>query len=81
MHDMLRTIEFLGHHISENEIVSMELLSVRNKMTRKKVILVTGVTARKWTESECLLEICQILLNYAWHVENNRISWSPYIEK
>ena len=36
MHDMLRTIEFLGHHISKNEIVSMELLSIRNKMTRKK---------------------------------------------
>ena len=26
MHDMLRTIEFLGHHISKNEIVSMKLL-------------------------------------------------------
>ena len=45
MHDMLRTIEFLGHHISKNEIVSMELLSFRNKMTMKKVILVIGVTA------------------------------------
>ena len=51
MHDMLRTIEFLGHHISRNEIVSIELLSFRNKMTRKKVILVTRVTARK--RSEC----------------------------
>ena len=57
MHDMLRTIEFLGHHISENEIVSMELLSFGDKMTRKKVILVTGVTARKRSESECLLQI------------------------
>ena len=65
MHDMLSTIEFLGHHISKNEIVSMELLSFRNKMTRKKVILVMGVTARKWLESECLLQICQIWLNYA----------------
>ena len=55
MHDMLRTIEFLGHHISKNEIVSMELLSFHNKMTRKKVILVTGVTARKRSESECFL--------------------------
>ena len=42
MHDMLRTIEFLGHHISKNEILSMELLSFYNKMTRKKVILVMG---------------------------------------
>ena len=48
---ILRTIEFLGHHISKNEIVSMELLSFRNKMTREKVILVTGVTARKRSES------------------------------
>ena len=65
MHDMLRTIEFLGHHISKNEIVSMELLSFRNKMTKKKVILVTGVTARKRSENECLLQICQTWLNYA----------------
>ena len=65
MHDMLRTIEFLGHHISKNEIVSMELLSICNKMTNKKVILVTGVTARKRSENECLLQICQIWLNYA----------------
>ena len=65
MHDMLRTIEFLGHHLSKNEIVSMELLSFRNKMTKKKVILVTGVTARKRSENECLLQICQIWLNYA----------------
>ena len=65
MHDMLRTIEFLGHHISKNEIVSMELLSFRNKMTKKKVILVKGLTARKQSESEYLLEICQIWINYA----------------
>ena len=65
MHDMLRTIEFLGHLISKNEIVSMELPSIRNKMTRKKVILVTAVTARKRSESEFLLQICQIWLNYA----------------
>ena len=65
MHGMLRTIEFLGHHISKDEIVSMELLSVCNEMTRKKVILVTLVTARKWSESECLLQIYQIWLNYA----------------
>ena len=77
---MLRTIEFLGHHISKNEIVSMELLSYRNKMTRKKVILVMGVTARNRSENECLLQICQIWLNYARHVKSNRISWSPYIE-
>ena len=65
MHDMLRTIEFLGHHISKNEIVSMELVSFRNKMTKKKVILVMGVTARKQSESEYFLQICQIWINYA----------------
>ena len=65
LHDMLRTIELLGHLISKNEIASMELLSFHNKMTRKKVILVTRVTARKRSESECLLKICQISLNYA----------------
>ena len=65
LHDMLRTIVFLSQNISKNEIVSMELLSFRNKMTRKKVILVMGVTARKRSESECLLQICQIWLNYA----------------
>ena len=81
MHDMVRTIEFLGHHIWKNENVSMKLRSFRNKMARKKVILVMGVTARKRSESECLLQICQIWLNYASHVKKNRISWSPYIEK
>ena len=65
MHDILGTIEFLGHHISKNEIVSMELLSFRNKMARKKVMLVTRVAARKRSENECLLQICQIWLNYA----------------
>ena len=65
MHDMLRTKDFIGHHVSKNEIVSMELLSFYNKMTRKKVILVAGVTARERSESECLLQICQIWLNYA----------------
>ena len=65
MHDMLRAIEFLGHHIWEKEIVSKELLSFHKKMTRKKVMLVTGVTARKWSESEGLLQICEIWLNYA----------------
>ena len=65
MHDMLGTIEFLGHHITKNEIVSMELLSFHNEMTRKKVILLTGVTTKKPSESECLLQICQIWLNYA----------------
>ena len=65
MHEILRTIEFNGHHISKNEIVSMELLSFHNNMTGKKVILVTGVTPRELSENECLLEICQIWLNYA----------------
>ena len=65
MHDMLQAIEFLGHHILKNEIVSMEVVPFCKKMTWKKVILVTGVTARKWSESECLLQICQNWLNYA----------------
>ena len=60
MHDMLRTIEVLGHQISKTEIVSMELLSFRNKMTREKVIFVMGVTDRKRFEIVCLLQICQI---------------------
>ena len=64
MHDILRTIEFLGHHISKNKIVSMELLSFRNDMTRKKVNLFMAATARKQSESECFLEICLIWLNY-----------------
>ena len=64
MDNMLRIIEFLGQHISKNEIVSMELLPFSSKMTRKKVILLMGVTARKESESECFLEICQIWLNY-----------------
>ena len=45
------------------------------------MLLVTGVTARKRSESECFLWICEILLNYVLHIKNNRISWSPYIEK
>ena len=65
MHDILRTREFVGQHTSKNNMVSMELLSYRNKMTMKKVILVMGLTARKWSESECLLQIRQIWLNYA----------------
>ena len=54
MYDILRTIEFLGHHISKNEIVSMELLSFHNRMTGKKMMLIIAVTARKLSESECL---------------------------
>ena len=57
---MLRTVEFLGHHISKNEIVSMEILSFRKKMTRKKVLLVTGVNARQRSESECLLQYAKL---------------------
>ena len=45
MYDILRTIEFLGGHISKNEIVSMKLQSFYNKMTKKNMILVTGITA------------------------------------
>ena len=62
---MLRTIEFHGHHISKHEIVSIELLSFPNEMTRKEVMLVMGVTARKRSECECLPQICQIWFNYA----------------
>ena len=64
MYDILRTIEFFGHHIWKNEIVPMEVLSFCNKMSRKKMILVTVVTARRQSESECFLQICQIWLNY-----------------
>ena len=81
MYDILRTIEFLGCHISKNENVSMKLQSFFNKITKKKVILVTGVTATKRSESESFLEICEIWLNYVRHIKNNRISWWPYIKK
>ena len=74
MHDILTTIEFFHQDISKNEIDSMELLSFHNKVTRKKVILVTGVIARKWSESECFLQTCQNWLNYASHVKIKRIS-------
>ena len=47
MYDVLRTIEFLGGNISKNEIVSITLQSIHNKMTKKKMILVMGVTAIK----------------------------------
>ena len=79
MYNILRTIESLGHQILKNEIVSMKLLSFCNKMTKKKIILVTA--ARKRSESECFLEICEIWLNYIYYIQNNRISWSPNIEK
>ena len=49
----------------KNELVSMELLSFRNKMTRMKVIFVMGVTDGKRLETACFLQICQIWLNYA----------------
>ena len=47
MYDIFRTMEFLGGHISKNEIVFMKLQFFYNKMTMKKMILVTGVTAIK----------------------------------
>ena len=81
MYDILRTIEFLGGHISENEIVSIKLESFYNKMIKKKMILVTGVTARKPSESECFLQMCEIWLNYVQLIKNNKISWWPNIEK
>ena len=55
MYNILRKIEFLGHHLSKNEIVSMKLLSFYNKMTKNEMILVMGVTARKRSEIECFL--------------------------
>ena len=56
MYDISRTIEFFGGHISKNEIVSMKLQSLCNKMVKKEMILVTGLTARKRSESECFLQ-------------------------
>ena len=38
---MSRTIKFLGHRMSKNEIVSWKCYPFDNKTTRKKVILVT----------------------------------------
>ena len=64
MYEILRTIEFLGGHISKNEIISMKLQNFYNKMTRKKMMLVTRVTDRKRSESECFLQMCEIWLNY-----------------
>ena len=81
MYDILRTIEFLGGRISKNEIVSIKLELFYNKMTKKKMILVTGVTARKPSESECFLQMCEILLKYVQLIKTNRISWWPYIKK
>ena len=75
MYDILRTIEFLGGQISKNEIVSMKLQCFYNKMIKKEMILVTGVTARKRSESECFLQMCEIWLNYVQHIKKNRISW------
>ena len=81
MYDILKTIEFLGGHISKNEIVSMKLQSFYNKMAEKKMILVMEVTAKTLSQCECFLEICKIWLNYVSHIKNNRISLSPYIKK
>ena len=75
MYDILRTIEFLGGQISKNEIVSIKLQYFYNKMIKKEMILVMGVTARKRSESECFLQMCEIWLNYVRHIKNNRISW------
>ena len=50
-------------------------------MTQNKMILDTGVTARKQSESECFLQMREIWLDYVRHIKNNRISWWPYIKK
>ena len=78
---MLRTIEFLGGQISKNKMVSMKVQYFYNKIIKKEMILVTGVTGRKRSESECFLQMCEIWLNYVRHIKNNRISWWPNIEK
>ena len=59
----------------------MKLLFLYNKMTKKKMILVMGVTARTRSESECFLQISEIWLNYEWYIKNNRISWWPYYQQ
>ena len=64
MYDILRTIEFLGGQISKNEMGSIKLQYFYNKMIKKEMILVMGVTARKRSESECFLQIYEIWLNY-----------------
>ena len=62
MYDILRTIEFLGHDMLKNEIVSKKLLSFYNKMRNKKKILAMGVTAGKPSESECFMKILRNLI-------------------
>ena len=62
MYIIFKTIEFLGHQITKKLIVSIKLLSFYNKVTKKKMILVMGVTARKSSESECFSEKCEILV-------------------
>ena len=62
MYGILRTIEFLGGHLSKNEIVSMKLQLFYNKIAKKKMILAVGVTARKQSYSECFLQIWEIWL-------------------
>ena len=64
MYDILRTMQFFGNNISKNEIASKNLQSFLNKITNKKMLLFTGVTARKRSQCECFLEICEIWLNY-----------------
>ena len=58
----------------------MKFQSFLQKMPKKKMILVTEVTARKRFESECFLQMCEIWLNYVRHLKNNKISWWPYIK-
>ena len=55
MYEILKTIDFLGHNISNNEIVSMKpVLSQQN--VEEENALVHGGTARKRSESECFLQ-------------------------
>ena len=64
MYDKLRTIEFLGHNISKNEIVSNKLLSFLQQKDSEEIDFGPEVTAGKRSQCECFLEICKIWLNY-----------------
>ena len=52
MYDIIRTIEFFTQHRSKSETVSKKMLSFYNIMSKKKMILITGVTDRKRSQSE-----------------------------
>ena len=47
MSDILRTVEVLGEYRSKRETVPRKFSPFCDKTTKKKMILVMGVTARK----------------------------------